>query len=69
MARKASTQLTPLELEIMKILWADGPATVEDVRRRMPGQQAPAYTTIQTMLNLLEKKCKTKPSAAFLEGL
>ncbi len=60
MARKASTQLTPLELEIMKILWADGAATVEDVRQRMPGEVKPAYTTIQTMLNLLEKKGKAK---------
>ena len=58
MARKASTQLTPLELEIMKVLWAHGPATVEDVRQHMPGE--PAYTTVQTMLNLLEKKGKTK---------
>ena len=60
MARKASIQLTPLELEIMKILWAGGPATVEEARQRMPGPSKPAYTTIQTMLNLLEKKGKTK---------
>ena len=60
MARKASTQLTPLELELMKILWAGGAATVEEVRQRMPGQAKPAYTTIQTMLNLLEKKGKAK---------
>lgn len=60
MARKASTQLTPLELEIMKVLWAEGAATVEDVRQRMPGETKPAYTTVQTMLNLLEKKGKAK---------
>jgi BlaI family transcriptional regulator, penicillinase repressor len=60
MARQPSTHLTPLELEIMKILWADGPATVEEVRQRMPGEPKPAYTTVQTMLNLLEKKSKAK---------
>ena len=60
MARKPTSQLTPLELEIMKILWADGPATVEEVRQRMPAEPKPAYTTIQTMLNLLEKKSKAK---------
>ena len=60
MARKASTQLTPLELEIMKILWEVGPLPVEAVRQRMPGETAPAYTTVQTMLNLLEKKGKAK---------
>ena len=58
MARKASTQLTPIELEIMKILWAQGPSTVEGVRQRMPGEAGSAYTTVQTMLNLLEKKGK-----------
>ena len=42
----------------MKILWAHGPSTVEAVRQRMPGETKPAYTTVQTMLNLLEKKSK-----------
>ena len=58
MARKTSTQLTPIELEIMKILWALGPSTVESVRQRMPAESGSAYTTVQTMLNLLEKKGK-----------
>ena len=58
MARKTSTQLTPIELEIMKILWALGPSTVESVRQRMPAETGSAYTTVQTMLNLLEKKGK-----------
>ena len=58
MARKTSTQLTPIELEIMKILWALGPSTVENVRQRMPAETGSAYTTVQTMLNLLEKKGK-----------
>ena len=60
MARKPSNHLTPTELEIMKILWSSGPSSVETVRQRMPGDPPPAYTSVQTMLNLLEKKGKAK---------
>ena len=60
MARKASKHLTPIELEIMKILWSNGPSSVETVRLQMPTNPPPAYTSVQTMLNLLEKKGKTK---------
>ena len=41
MGRKRSTgQFTPLELEIMKILWEAGPATVQVVQRRLPAELA-----------------------------
>jgi len=59
MARKRkSQQLTPLELEIMKVLWDTGPATVQAVQGRLPGQPRLAYTTVQTMLNILHRKGK-----------
>ena len=59
MARKRkSQQLTPLELEIMKVLWDTGPATVQVVQGRLPGQPRLAYTTVQTMLNILHRKGK-----------
>src|SRR5580700_9147851 len=48
--------LTPLELQIMQILWQDGPATVNDVRPKL--KAALAYTTVQTMLNVLLRKGK-----------
>ena len=50
--------LTPLELEIMNILWDDGPATVAEVQPKLKGDLA--YTTVMTMLNVLLRKRKVK---------
>ncbi len=59
MARKKTTeQLTPLELEIMKVLWETGPAPVQTVQEKL--ERKLAYTTVQTMLNLLHSKGKVK---------
>jgi len=52
--------LTPLELEIMKVLWDQGPVSVQDVQRALPGEPELAYTTVQTMLNVLHRKGKVK---------
>jgi len=53
-------QLTPVELEIMKVLWRIGPATVQAVRAGLPSEPLPAYTTVQTMLNILFRKGRVK---------
>src|SRR5215204_770963 len=58
MARTKSEHLTPLELEIMNVLWETGPANVQTVQQKLPRDLA--YTTVQTMLNILHKKGKTK---------
>jgi len=50
--------LTPLELEIMQVLWDMGACTVAEVQPRL--QARLAYTTVQTMLNVLLKKHKVK---------
>jgi predicted transcriptional regulator len=58
--RKNSEQgLTPLELEIMNVLWRTGPASVQGVQERLEGREL-AYTTVQTMLNILHRKGKVK---------
>ncbi len=55
--KKASEQLTPLELELMKVLWGvEQGATVQQVLERMPKERELAYTTVQTMLNVLHRK-------------
>ena len=46
--------LTPLELEIMHILWDDGPATVTELQPKL--KNSLAYTTVMTMLNVLLRK-------------
>ena len=60
--RKSPEQpLTPLELEIMSILWETGPANVQTVQCRIKGRgRELAYTTVQTMLNVLDRKGKVK---------
>jgi predicted transcriptional regulator len=51
--------LTPLELELMKVLWELGSGTVQAVQDKLPGERL-AYTTVQTMLNVLATKGKVK---------
>jgi predicted transcriptional regulator len=63
LTRKSTRQLTPLETQIMQVLWDLGPATVQDVQTRL--DTGLAYTTVQTMLNVLHRKGRVKRS---LEG-
>jgi BlaI family penicillinase repressor len=56
--RKTNQPLTPLELEIMQVLWETGPCTVAEVQPKLKAQLA--YTTVQTMLNVLLRKSKVK---------
>lgn len=60
MVRQKSDNLTPLELEIMNVLWETGAANVQTVRQEL--ERDLAYTTVQTMLNILHKKGKVKRS-------
>ena len=52
----ASPRLTPLELQIMEVLWTRGPSAVREVQERFPEDSRPAYTTIQTVMYRLESK-------------
>lgn len=56
--RKMKQTLTPLELEIMQVLWENGPATVTEVIPKLKTELA--YTTVQTMLMVLLRKGKVK---------
>lgn len=58
MARQKNEQLTPLELEIMNVLWDTGAANVQTVQQQLKRELA--YTTVQTMLNILHRKGKVK---------
>ena len=53
--------LTPLELKIMQVLWDAGPSTVADVQAKLGSDLA--YTTVQTMLNVLLRKKKVRRAA------
>ncbi|MBU8870023.1 MAG: BlaI/MecI/CopY family transcriptional regulator [Gemmatimonadales bacterium] len=51
------SKLTPVEWEVMQTVWdlAD-PITVRDVLEHLHPNGGKAYTTIQTVMNILEKK-------------
>jgi predicted transcriptional regulator len=55
MRRKSST-LTEQELEIMKLVWERDSATVRDVYEALLQQRKVAYTTVMTMMKILEEK-------------
>lgn len=49
-------RLTEGELEIMLILWEQGEGTVRDVLGALAPDREPAYTTISTLVRILERK-------------
>jgi predicted transcriptional regulator len=54
------TGLTDQELEIMKVVWNRGAATVRDVYEELLKHRKIAYTTVQTMMGVLEHKGRLK---------
>src|SRR6185503_4696566 len=53
---KPSSTLTPQELAIMKIVWRLETATVRDVYEALRAIRPVAYTTVMTMMKILEDK-------------
>lgn len=54
--RPKSETLTGQELEIMKAIWPRGQATIREVYDELKAKRPIAYTTVQTMMNILETK-------------
>src|ERR1039457_7496729 len=54
--RRRSTTLTEQELEIMKIVWERESSTVRDVYEALLKRRKVAYTTVMTMMKILEQK-------------
>jgi BlaI family transcriptional regulator, penicillinase repressor len=48
--------LTEQELEIMKVIWERQSVTVRDVYEALRERKTVAYTTVMTMMNILETK-------------
>jgi BlaI family transcriptional regulator, penicillinase repressor len=63
--RPKSETLTGQELEIMKVIWPRGQATVREVYDDLRTRRSIAYTSVQTMMNVLETKghLKRQPGA------
>ena len=56
MARSASRHPTELELEILKVLWQLGSATVRQVRDELAAVRDLAYTTVMTVMTIMDGK-------------
>jgi predicted transcriptional regulator len=48
--------LTPVEHELMDILWKIGQGTVRDVMAHLPKNRDLAYTSVSTILRILQQK-------------
>jgi BlaI family penicillinase repressor len=56
MSRPPSRHPTELELQILKILWGQGPGTVREVQQRLlPGRRL-AYTSVMTVMKIMTDK-------------
>jgi BlaI family transcriptional regulator, penicillinase repressor len=67
--RTAEPTLTRQELAIMKIVWRAGVVTVRDVYEALRTRRQVAYTTVMTVMNVLEAKgylSKTKDNRAYV---
>jgi predicted transcriptional regulator len=63
--------LTELELEIMKVIWDREPCTVRQVYEELLEKKKIAYTTVMTMMGILEEKGhlrRNKKGRAFVYG-
>lgn len=56
MARKQSAALTDAEADVMAVLWRLRKGSVADVVAGMKKSRAVTYSTVQTMLRILETK-------------
>ena len=56
MARKQSPALTDAESQVMAVLWRSSQASVGEVVTAMNKKRAVTYSTVQTILRILETK-------------
>src|ERR1044072_5247331 len=62
--RRRSATLTAQELEIMKIVWERESVTVRDVYEALLERRKVPYTTVMTMMKILEQKKHLKKTQA-----
>lgn len=54
--KKLEKPLTEVELELMNAVWGVGECTVKDVQSNLSPERGLAYTTVATMMKILEEK-------------
>lgn len=67
MPKRLDRQLTDVELELMQLIWSLGECSIRDVFEAVPKERDLAYTTVATMIKILEQKgavsCQKKDRA------
>ena len=56
MAKKASPRVSPAETEVLRLVWQQESATVQDICDALAPDRSVTYATVQTLLRRLEKK-------------
>jgi predicted transcriptional regulator len=55
MAGRKTLAMTDRQFAILRLLWEDGPLTVRELLKRLPGGERQPYTTVLAMLQTMEK--------------
>lgn len=56
MGKSQLRAMSPAEVEIMRLVWQLGEATVQQTQDALPAKRGIAYKTVQTLLRRLEEK-------------
>ncbi len=56
MARPKQLHPTPAELQVLQVLWDEGPATVRQVMERLQKDRQRGYTTVMSLLDVMHGK-------------
>ncbi len=54
--QKSGEQPSDLELQILHVLWQAGPSTVRDVLEKLPDRKQRAYTSVLSVMQVMQKK-------------
>lgn len=55
-ASRSVPQPSDLELQVLSVLWREGPATVRRVMAALPDKKPRAYTSVLSAMQVMEKK-------------
>ena len=63
MARPRHENPTPAELEVLQVIWEQGPSTVRQVMNALNQERPRAYTSVMSLMNVMVEKglLATKP--------
>jgi len=56
MSKTKSSKPSNMELQILSVLWEKGPLPVKEINAALPDKKERAYTTVLTLVQLMEKK-------------